>query len=81
MRKWVVFVLLVAACGGSTPASYVGRYGGLESQYEAIASSEDCRWLGETAAAMDARYDADKDRVALGYQKAAVDRMQALNCP
>lgn len=75
-------LLVVAACGGvSDPAGYVAEYGGMESQYEVLVESIDCQHLGETAAEMDARYDRERDRVALGYQRAAVDRMVAIDCP
>lgn len=82
MWRLPVVALLVAACGGvSTPAGYVDEYGGLESQYAAILETDDCQWLGATAAEMDARYDAEHSTVALGYQSAAVDRMVELGCP
>lgn len=75
MKKLSALLLVTVACGGTDPGSYVDEYGGLESQYEAISTSDDCQWLSDTAADMDARYDQDRDRVALGYQRAAVDRM------
>lgn len=71
----------VMSHGPDTPAEYVAEYGGLESQYETLLTSTDCRYLGETAAGMDARYGRERDRVALGYQTAAVDRMVAIDCP
>lgn len=81
MKRLVVVALLLAACSPSNPGGYVGEYGGEEAQYAVILESEDCQWLGATAAAMDARYDAERSEVALGYQRAAVDRMVALDCP
>lgn len=80
MRRISALLLVVIACGGSDPASYVDEYGGMESQYEAISTSDDCQWLGQTAASMDERYDRGRDRIALGYQSAAVDRMVELDC-
>lgn len=64
---------------GST--DYVADYGGVESQYDALLTSTDCAWLGETAARMNDAYERDRNQVSLGYQMAAVDRMVELNCP
>ena len=80
--KLALLALLVAACGGpSTPVGYVDEYGGIESQYEVLLESDDCDWLSETAAEMDAAYSANRSTVHLGYQTAAVNRMVEISCP
>lgn len=79
--------LLTAGCtwwlmsyGPDTPTEYADEYGGSAAQYEVILESDDCAWLADTAAEMDERYDRERDRVAYGYQSAAVDRMVEINC-
>lgn len=71
----------VMSYGPDTAAEYVDEYGGMESQYEVIGSESDCQRLGQLAADMDARFNRERDRVALGYQKAAVTRMVEIDCP
>lgn len=82
MRRTVLGSLLVvlAACSPSNPGDYADNYGGSEAQYEALLTSDDCAWLADTAEEMDERYDRERDRVAFGYQSAAVDRMVEINC-
>lgn len=77
------------AWGGRSPDTaeeYADRYGGSATSYENILRSTDCQWLGKTAADMDERYNRPSEsretqRMALGFQRAAVDRMVALDCP